>query len=675
MANTKYSGRRKRLQSLISKLILVLGVVYSLLTIWYAYTLGIQQSRFTVLMVGIGLSLYYLMEIRTNTERVTSDISETGIEKYWNRSFVSNHGPYWVVDSVACIFWFTVVSATTGYVFFNFDQIINQTRVFGFSSAEAAMGILVILAATDATRRAYGNIVGAVSLAAVGYALFGPYFSGLFFHSGLSWQQVGAQGAMNIDGVYGFMSEVGVTWVAIFIIFAGMAKEYGLMDFVLSLSEEVSKSLKTGVVHVAIVSSMVMGSITGSAAANTATTGSFTIPMMKQQGIKDDFACAIEGVASSGGQILPPIMGVAAFLMADIVGVPFVTVIQSGIIPAALFYLGIMVAVQLLIYKHGWTTESGEFDRSIIKPGLPYLIPFVVLLYTLLWLRYSPLTAGLYTIITLVITMGGWNLVTSDSGPNQLRGTLLTLTDWVKSTIIGLSRGAQDMAPLIGILAALGVAVSLLSETGLTQQISTEMVSLAGGVFVVLLFLAMLTSLLFGLGMPTPAAYILVVILVAPVLIDAGVQELTAHFYVFYFAMLSAITPPVALTIAVGTQIAGSNFLQSCKHAIRIGLPGFIVPYAFVANESIIYWSVPNTVLSTLFVSVGIVALVLAVIGYDGHGEINIITRLLFIVAAVAAFFGPPSLQLTASSIVILWIVFNYYVTRFVDIPLMPRSH
>ena len=658
--STRFRFPHERAHALLSRVILGLGIIYSVVTIWYAYTLGIQQSRFTVLMVGLGLSLYYLMEIRTDLRKPFDDVSESNLESYWNRLSVSNYAPYWSIDSVLCMIWLVITSVTTTYVFVNFDVIITETRVFGFSPTESAMGIAVILAATDATRRAYGNIVASISLLAVLYAVYGPHFPGIFFHSGLGWQQVGAQGAMNLNGVYGFMSEVGVTWVAIFIIFAGMAKEFGLMDFVLELSEEIGKSLKSGVVHVAILSSMVMGSITGSAAANTATTGSFTIPMMQRQGIEDDFACAIEGVASSGGQMLPPIMGVAAFLMADIVGVPFASVIQSGVIPAALFYVGVFVAVQLLTYKHGWTTEAGEFDWSVLTAGIPYTVPLVTLLYFLLWLQFSPLTAGLYTIAALVCTIGIRNL----SGPifDRRPSTEIAWTtlEWIKRTFTGMSRGAQDMAPLIGILASLGVVVSLLAETGLTQKISTEMVGLAGGVFVVLLFLAMVTSLLFGFGMPTPAAYILVVILVAPVLIDAGIRELTAHFFVFYFAMLSAITPPVAITIAVGTQIAGSNFIRSCKHAIRIGLPGFLVPYAFIANESIIYWSFPDTLSAVTFVTLGVTALVMSIIGFDGNQTLGPPHRLILGVVALVAMIGPFVGQLIAASAVSLWIVVNY---------------
>jgi TRAP-type uncharacterized transport system fused permease subunit len=213
------------------------------------------------------------------------------------------------------------------------------------------------------------------------------------------------------------------------------------------------------------------------------------------------------------------------------------------------------------------------------------------------------------------------------------------------------------MAPLLGILSSLGVVVTLIARTGLTQQISTQMVARSGGVFIMLLFLSMVTSILFGLGLPTPAAYLLVVVLVAPALIGQGVQELTAHFFVFYFAMISAITPPVAIAVAVTSEIAGSNFLRTCWHALRIGCPGFIVPYAFITNESLIFWTFPATIFTTIFVLSGILALLLAVFAYDGRAEIGVISRVGLFIVAFVSMFGPMSTQIVAVSLLGTWLL------------------
>lgn len=648
------------LNFLVQPSIFGVSLVFTLLTLWYAFTLGIQEAQFGTLMLGIGLALFYLMEMRANLEDYQDGAEGTYLASLWERVPASRHLNYWGLDSLICLGWLLLIVVVTVYVQLNFTDLLNRGRIFGVSDLEAAMGVAVILSVTDATRRAYGNAIGLTTAAVVVYALLGPYFPGILFHSGFTWQQVGSQAAMYIDGVYGFIIRIGVTWVSIFIIFAGMAKTYGLMDFVLDLSDEMGKALKSGVVHVAVISSLVMGSITGSAAANTATTGSFTIPMMKQQGVKKEFACAIESVASSGGQMMPPIMGVAAFLMADIVGIPYADVIQSAIIPAALFYLSVAVAVQLVVYKYDWITEPGDFDRSILRNGIPYTVPLGVLLYVLLVERFAPLSAGLYTIAALVVTLWAWNLGTSlyhEQSTSVATGSLYTSA---KKTIVGFSQGAQDMAPLIGVLGALGVVVSLLGQTGLTQKISTQMVALAGGVFILLLILAMLTSILFGLGMPTPAAYLLVVILVTPALGAVGVRELTAHFFVFYFAMLSAITPPVAIAVAVGSQIADSNFLKSTWQALKIGSPGFLIPYAFVANDSVIYWEFPRTIIASVFLTAGIVTLLMAIFAYDGKKRLGLPLRFVFVVLAFAALYGPFLVQSGAFVVILAWLGLNF---------------
>jgi len=373
----------------------------------------------------------------------------------------------------------------------------------------------------------------------------------------MSWEQISREGAIGLSGAYGFIFGVGTTWVAIFIMFAGMAKAYGLMDFITQISREVRKVFHSGVVHVAVLGSMAMGSITGSAAANTATTGSFTIPMMKDQGVRPDYAAAIESVASSGGQMMPPVMGVAAFLMADILGVSYLTVIRAGLIPALLFYFSVLVAVHLVILRFGWTVpERGTFDRSVITPGIHFSVPLFVLIYTL-----------------VVLELTRWERVCIRSSRWSSRCISGTSSSTVSRVGNGrrhdetddrwLQTGAVDMAPLVGMLASLGVVLGLVNQTGLSQKISTQMLDLAAGIFILLLVLSMVTSVLFGLGMPTPAAYILVVILVAPSMVSFGVDQLTAHMFVFYFAMLSAITPPVAVVaVAIGSQISGAALRQ-----------------------------------------------------------------------------------------------------------------
>jgi TRAP transporter 4TM/12TM fusion protein len=642
-----------------------IGVLLTLFTIYYAYEYPMSRLRYSNIFLGAGLTLFYLLQIRSTVSNETGSSTrstDNGETQSWVtvpssvRSLVQRLNPFvYGLLALASVF-------AAGYVEFHFTRLQEEASILGWTQLDLIVGGLIIYLVIDATWRAYGKSIGLVVVSSVFYAFAGPWFPGIFRHTGMSWEQISREGAIGLSGAYGFIFGVGTTWVAIFIMFAGMAKAYGLMDFITQISREVRKVFHSGVVHVAVLGSMAMGSITGSAAANTATTGSFTIPMMKDQGVRPDYAAAIESVASSGGQMMPPVMGVAAFLMADILGVSYLTVIRAGLIPALLFYFSVLVAVHLVILRFGWTVpERGTFDRSVITEGIHFSVPLFVLIYTLVVLELTPLGAGLYTIISLVVTMYLRNFVVD----GLESGTAVATT---KQTIDGFRQGAVDMAPLVGMLASLGVVLGLVNQTGLSQKISTQMLDLAAGIFILLLVLSMVTSVLFGLGMPTPAAYILVVILVAPSMVSFGVDQLTAHMFVFYFAMLSAITPPVAVAVAIGSQISGASFTAACKQALRIGAPGFVIPYSFIANQSLISWSFPETIVAVVFVFTGVVALSVATIGYDGGERIGLPRRAIYLVLSALAIAGPLVVQIAATAgILFLLAVANSAVSSSVQ--------
>ncbi|MFC5973473.1 TRAP transporter permease [Halomarina salina] len=620
----------------LSGLIYVIGVALTAYMLYYAYERPFVRVRHSNLFLGVGVALFYLYETKKHvfgTEDVEAyrdrDLDHDGSLGSRLRSLL---GPY---DGIFTLLGAVVAVAVAAYIELNFQRLQFDAPILGYTEMDFVVGALIVLLVADATRRAYGLAITSVVVVAVAYAMAGPWLPGFLGHTGMSWQDVARFGAVGLTGTYGFILGVGTTWVAIFIMFAGMAKTYGALDYILDVGTELGNKLRSGVVQVSVVSSMAMGSITGSAAANTATTGSFTIPMMQRQGVRDDFAAAIESVASSGGQMMPPVMGVAAFIMADILQVPYVRIIQASLIPALLFYFSVGIAVQFVVLRFGWTTErTGEFDRSVLRGGAHFAVPLAVLVYTLVVLRLTPLSAGLYTTVTMVVTMYVRNLVVD--GPSV--GTLVGTT---RETLRGFRDGAVEMAPLVGVLAAMGIIISMLTQTGLAQKISIRMVGLAGGVLVAVLLMAMVLSILFGLGMPTPAAYILVVILVAPGIIEVGVPQITAHLFVFYFAMLSAITPPVAVAVAVGARIADADFLQTGKQALRIGAPGFFIPFAFISNRSLIFWSFPATLLHAGIVFVGVVALVAATTGFDGKHHLGLPHRAAYIALSFVALYAP----------------------------------
>lgn len=633
----------------LNALIYAIGAGLTVYTLYYAFEFPIARLRYSNIFLGAGLALFYLVQFRdSHFERTSGKSLDSVTGTFLDRvlgTLISLKRRFYSMTYL--IFAFSAI-VSVSYVEMNYSRLQGDATIYGFTQVDILIGLIIIFLVIHATWTAYGRTLGLVILSSVIYAYTGPFFPGIFKHTGMNISQISREGAIGLSGVYGFIFGVGVTWVAIFIMFAGMAKSYGLMDFIVNISKEIRKKFLSGVVHVAVIGSMAMGSITGSAAANTATTGSFTIPMMKDQGVQDDYAAAIEAVASSGGQMMPPVMGVAAFLMADIIGVPYLDIVQAGLIPAALFYFSVLVATHLVILRYEWTVpETGNFDRSVLKEGAHFIVPFSVLLYTLVILELTPLGAGFYTTLTLIGTMYVRNLIVEGISFDTIVGT-------TEQTLDGLKQGGEDMAPLVGLLASLGVLIGLVNQTGLSQKISIQMVSLAGGVFALLLVIAMVTSILFGLGMPTPAAYILVVVLVAPSLIGMGVDQIPAHMFVFYFAMLSAITPPVAVSVAIGSQIANADFLTSAKQALRIGAPGFIIPYGFVTNQSLVLWSFPETIRATLLVFIGSIALVVALIGFDFNKVINYPSRGVYLALSLGTILGPVIMQITGAVLTVV---------------------
>lgn len=744
MVVSRAQVNRTNLLRVLDRLTYVLAALFTLFTIYYAFylltnlsLLGLdfkpyvpdlfqfaEQAQYVVLFTGWGIAVYYLDYARDKlTERF--DVSESeadgsdtaadtavdsgtesdldaGLDEDIEPSIMNiggddgllpdipyqdeAHDIYDRFDPYIALLLSVGTVIATAYIFSQFSRLQGDAFILGFSAIDHLVGVLLIVIVTDATRRAFGWIIAAVAVGSIIYMheAVSAYLPGILSWSGDDFTGLVEEGALGVQsGIYdSTIMGIGSTWVAIFIMFAGMAKAFGLMDFIRAVGTELGGTLRTGVVQIAVISSMVMGSITGSAAANTATTGSFTIPMIQDQGVRDDYAAAIEAVASAGGQMLPPVMGVAAFLMADIIGVPYLDIVQAGTIPAMLFYLSVGIAIHFTILKHGWTSnELSSFDWSVLKGGIHFAPPLFVLLYSLIVLGYNPMTAGLYTILTLLVVMIIKNLY------ERMRDREVAALS--KQTADGLNQGGLEMAPLVGVLAAMGLIVEYLETSGLTGRLGSSITGFAdvtilgftGGLALVL-FLAMIASIAFGLGMPTPAAYILVAFLVAGSVTELGVPDITTHMFVFYFAMLSAITPPVAISVAVGSRIADTSFMSACVQALRIGAPGFVIPYAFVANNSLIQWTGGGTIqflygtgLAFLVVFAGTVSLIVATIGFDGARDLSYPVRAGYVAIGFVAMFaavapGPVVgevhvAQILAAAIVFLTLLVARYVVGY----------
>jgi TRAP transporter 4TM/12TM fusion protein len=450
-----------------------------------------------------------------------------------------------------------------------------------------------------------------------------------------------------LSGIFGFLSRIGATWIAIFIIFAGIVEGYGGFEYIRKIGAALARRSRSMVAQTAIVASMFMGTMMGSSASNVATTGSFTIPLMKRQGISTRTAGAAEALASTGGQILPPIMGTAAFIMADILGISFGTVALGATIPAILYYVAVSLGIHYAIRKEGFVseTDSASVDtealldidelpdrRTLALQGVQYLIPVSVLVVLLMILQYGPMNAGLYTIASLLVVRA------VKAGFNR------TPVEFVTNTVRGLYIGGKNLAPFMAILASLGIVIDIISGTGLGHTIAISTVQFAGQNVAIIVVVVMIVCLLFGLGLPTPAAYVLVATILAPLLIEQGVQPLPAHLFIFYFALLSAITPPVALAVAVAVGVSGGNFYRTAKKTLQIGGPLFVLPYLFLLNPAVVLVEYPDALVQFVALGSAVVSAVSALLGVNGSRILSYPERAgfaaVFVLVAAGSVFG-----------------------------------
>ncbi|WP_174811739.1 TRAP transporter permease [Salinadaptatus halalkaliphilus] len=627
------------LERLVRIALYTLGVVTVIWHLYYASSGRMPRSQHANIHLGLMLTAFYLAALNFSPD----DIRER-------------------LDNVVSAGLLVTIVACTAYVHIHYWRWLRQAREqYIYTNVDLLVGAVIMVITIHATWKAYGKLLGLVTVAAIGYGYFGPMFPGILNHGGFDLETIIYSNSVALNGVYGFLLGVGATWVVIFILFAGIIESYGGMDYVIKLGRTIGSRISSGIPQVAVVSSMLMGSITGSSAANVATTGSFTIPLMQDNKIEDKYAASIESIASTGGQILPPVMGSAAFLMADIIGVAFADIIVAALLPALLFYVGMAFIVHLSAHRYGWLMDEDEFDaipeeermgvlETLISTA-PYTIPLVILIYTLVALRWDPMTAGMWAILSLIPAALVRDLILD-------RPSTHTVKIWGRRTIEGCKIGVVNMAPLTAVLASLGIVIQIITQTGFALDFSLRMVSIAGGVFIAVLFLAMVASILFGLGMPTPAAYVVVAVLTAPGLIQLGVGEITAHMFVFYFALLSTITPPVALSCAVACGIAGASFWDVCKETVRLGLFAFLIPWVFIINEPLIYWEGTTTALLFVTTSVGMLAVVIALVGYDLQAKLNAISRGLYMVVGLGIWFVPNmAAKIGLSVFLVVWVI------------------
>lgn len=453
-----------------------------------------------------------------------------------------------------------------------FTEISN--RWGELTDAEFWLGTLCVIILLDATRRVIGWPIVFLALVFLAYAFTGPYLPGLLNHRGYSFERVISHLYLGGGGIFGTPLGVSATFVIMIVIFGAMLERSGAGKILMDIATGATGKSRGGPAKAAVVGSSLMGMISGTAVANVLTTGTISIPLMKRNGYKSEVAGAIEAVASTGGQLMPPVMGAAAFIMADLTERPYLEIATAAIIPSFLYYVVLFMVVHLEAVKHNIPILSGDDlpgIRSTLMSGGHLLIPLVVFAWMLI-IGYS------------VMFSSFWAVVATLAASFVKRSTRLT----PKKLIASLVDGAIAVLPVAAACATAGIIIGVITLTGLGLKFSSLIIAVAGDNLVIALILTLIASLILGMGLPTAAAYILVSTLVAPALVDLGVDLLAAHLFCFYGAMLSSITPPVAMAAYAAAGLAHANPFRIAVTAMRFGIAAFIVPFFFVMNPALI---------------------------------------------------------------------------------------
>ena len=555
------------------------------LIVWYAWDQTFARAFYGAIFLGGVLELYILSEIM--------DLAGGGRE-HIVAGLKQAYGPGNRLHAGLLTFSAVDVLVTISYITLNFQELYVD-GLGRASTNEYVMATVFTFVIIYLTWRSFGLTFLSVVFVGILYGRYGMYAPGPLSHGGLTWERILRTLVISIDGFFGFLTQLVAAWIALFLLYAGFLKSYGAFDLIMRLAFRSARYIDSGIAQTAVLASAVIGSVNGSQTANAGMTGSFTIPLMKRNGMKGETAGAIEAVASTSGQVLPPVMGAAAFIMASLItGVTYADVIVAGLIPAAILVVTIAIAVhyvsvpqlddvdpEILIQD---SMPRSEFLTELVKYGLP----LAVLIYLLGIVQVTVMTAALYTTVSMVATgtiipmlqsLAG----VSDETPSKSAGRSL----W--ETLNGMREGVVVLAPVTIILAAINGVVDILTATGVPTAISLTLMDLSGGILLVAAILAMIICIILGLGMPTTASYTIVALLIAPTLTNQFLlPEFASHFFVFYAAILAGLTPPIATCVAVACGIAGADFWKSCLEAIKISAPLFILPFVFVYHPEIV---------------------------------------------------------------------------------------
>ena len=560
------------------KIVAAIAITFSVFQLYTAIFGVLDAQLQRAIHLGFGLALAYLLY---------------PFRRAWTRD---HYFP--PIDIVFAV----LGAATPAYLVIQYRELI--TRAGTVSPVDTVVGGLGILLVIEATRRVVGLPMVTVVLAFIAYAFLGPYMPGVLAHRGLTPEQLIGHLYFTTEGIFGIPLGVSSTFIFLFILFGAYLESTGLGKFFIDLANALAGWASGGPAKVAVLSSGLMGTVSGSSVANVVGTGSLTIPMMKKLGYNANFAGAVEAAASTGGQLMPPVMGAAAFLMAEFVGVPYIDVVKAAAIPALLYFTGVWLGVHFEAKRKklkGIPRAELPNPLTLLKERGHLAIPLIVIVY-LLVSGYTPMRAALVAIFLSILC------------------AMLRKSTRMKpiEIVYGLERGAKGVLGVLVACASAGIIIGVVTKTGVGLRLASGLIDLAGGMLLPAMFFTMITAIVLGMGVPTTANYVITSTIAAPALEQMGVPVLAAHMFVFYFGIIADVTPPVALAAYAGAGISGGNALKTGVHASKLAIAAFIIPYVFVLSPVLLMVdATPLALVSvTLTALLGMIAISSALCGF-----------------------------------------------------------
>ncbi len=604
----------RTLAGFLGKFIAALAIAFSVFQV-YTAAFGVLDAMIQrAIHLGFGLSLIYLLYPSS---------------KKWSRNKLHP------LDALLAV----AGAAAPAYIVIFYQQLV--LRAGTTTPLDIVVGVLGMALVIEATRRVVGLPIVIIAGLFILYAFAGPYIPGRLAHRGARLDTLIGHLFFTTEGIFGIPLGVSSTFIFLFILFGAYLEKTGLGQYFIDISNSIAGWASGGPAKVAVLSSGLMGMVSGSSVANVVGTGSFTIPMMKKLGYKPEFAGAVEATASTGGQLMPPIMGAAAFLMAEFTGIPYARIIGAAVVPALLYYFGVWAGVHLEAKRlglRGMTREELPKLKALAKKSY-LVIPLVAIIY-LLVTGYTPMRAALIAILLSIGTAGIASIV------NWIRKKPIEFR-W-KDIVIGLESGARSALGVLAATACAGIIIGVVTLTGLGLKLGSSLVALANGKLFLTLVFTMFTSLILGMGVPTTANYVITSTIAAPAIMmiltkmNPGMDPyaqlivLPAHMFAFYFGIIADVTPPVALAAFAGAGIAKANPMKTGVNASKLAIAAFLVPYIFVFNPQML--GIGATFLDMIWIfltsAIGMIGVSAGVMGYLTR-NMNIWERPIFILGGI----------------------------------------